>query len=167
MIKFAVLAVAVSALTSVPAAAADMTVGGAANPAVRIAFASKTPASLDAEIRAAARAVCKVNPDTAKEGCVNAAVRDAKRQLAAAGMTDDSSPLRLVASNEGLAIRVSLAGKSPNQIATDLDTAARTVCKATVGQSKGKEFGDCFSASAHDARAQLAQIVPARQLAAN
>lgn len=167
MIKFAILAVAVSALTSVPAAAADMTVGSAANPAVRIAFASKTPAALDAEIRAAARAVCKVNPDTVKEGCFNTAVRDAKRQLTSAGVTDGASPLRLVASNEGLMIRVSLVGKSPNQITTDLDAAARTVCKATVGQSKGKEFGDCFSASAHDARARFAQIPASRQLAAN
>lgn len=167
MIKFATFA-AVAALTAfaaAPASAADLRV--ASNPVVRIPVAGKTAEVLSAEIQAAAEKVCD-QPDAGKNGCVAVAVRDANRQLRAINRAHDLAAGRVeVARNDPTVVRVSLKGKSSAQIDTDIDAAARSVCKASTGYQAGPVFGACVSASVRDAKSRLAQAVTTRQLASN
>jgi hypothetical protein len=157
LIKVATLAAifAVSALASAPAVAGDLRVSSHENPVVRIPVAGKTAEALKIEISTAAETVCG-RPDTAKNGCVSVAVRDANRQLKAINRAHDVAAGRVeVARNDPTTIRVSLTGKTAAQIDTDIDAAV------------GPAFGSCFSASVRDARSRLAQVATNRQVASN
>ena len=169
MIKVAALAtvLAVSALAFGPAVAGDLRVSSHENSVVRIPVAGKTADALKIEISAAAETVCG-RPDTAKNGCVAVAVRDANRQLKAINRAHDVTAGRVeVARNDPTTIRVSLKGKTPVQIDNDIDAAARSVCKASTGAAAGPAFGSCFSASVRDAKSRLAQVATNRQVASN
>lgn len=169
MIKFAALAaaVAVSAF-ALPAAAGDLHVTTTANPVVRIPVAGKAADVLAFEIQQAASSVCTARSGAALTDCVEAAVRDANRQLKAIKRAHQSPEERIeVARADPTTVRISLKGKSPAQIELDIQVAARSVCKATTGQSTGMSFNNCFSSSVKDAKSRLAQITPNRQLASN
>lgn len=169
MIKVAPLAavVAFSVLAAVPAAASDLRVSSRANPVVRIAVAGKTAEALNTEIAAAAETVCG-RPDLTKNGCVSLAVRDANRQLKAINRAHEVAAGRVeVARNDPTVVRVSLRGKTAAQIDSDIDAAARSVCKASTGQKAGPVFGSCFSASVRDAKSRLAQASTGQQVASN
>lgn len=169
MIKFVTLAavVAVSALASVPAAAGELHVSSRENAVVRIPVAGKTADALRVEISTAAESVCG-RPDIEKNGCVAVAVRDANRQLKAINRGHEAAAGRVeVARNDPTVVRVSLRGKTAAQIDSDIDAAARSVCKASTGQKAGPAFGSCFSASVRDAKSRLAQASTGQQVASN
>lgn len=158
---------AVSAFAAAPAAAGEVRVSSHENPVVRIPVAGKSADALRVEISAAAETVCG-RPDTAKNGCVAVAVRDANRQLKAINRAHEVAAGRVeVARADPTVVRVSLKGKSAAQIDSDIDAAARSVCKASTGASVGPAFGECVAASAKDAKTRLAQSVTGQQVASN
>lgn len=169
MIKVATLAavVAFSALASAPAVAGDLRVSSHETPVVRIPVAGKTAEALRAEINTAAVDVCG-RPDVEKNGCVALAVRDANRQLKAINRAHDLAAGRVeVARNDPTTVRVSLKGKTTAQIESDIDAAARSVCKASTGAAVGPTFSSCVASSVRDAKSRLAQVVTNRQVASN
>lgn len=169
MIKVATLAavLAVSAFAAAPAAAGDLRVSSHESPVVRIPVAGKSADALRVEISAAAETVCG-RPDTAKNGCVAVAVRDANRQLKAINRAHDVAAGRVeVARADPTVVRVSLKGKSAAQIDSDIDAAARSVCKASTGAGVGPAFGECVAASVKDAKTRLAQAMTGQQVASN
>jgi hypothetical protein len=147
--KFACLAAAAAAaLIAAPAAAADLRVSRTPTPVVRISLIGKTDAQVTSEIQAAAGAVCGAPGGP----CVQTAVRNATRQYAAIKRTRDAGTTKVEVIREDRAsVRVKIAGRSIEQINTDIDAAARTVCKA-VG---GADFRGCVDKAARSAKTQL------------
>lgn len=147
--KFVCLAAAASAaLVAMPAAAADLRVSQQPTPVVRISLIGKTDAQVAGEIKTAAATVC-----AAESGpCVEAAVRNANRQYAAIKRARDGGATKVeVAREDRATVRVKIAGRSLEQINTDIDAAARTVCKA-VGAS---DQHACVDQASRDAKSQL------------
>lgn len=147
MIKFAAFtaAAALALLAAAPAGAQP------AGQTVRISVAGKTVAQVNAEIGAAARAVC----GAADQACVEDAIHSARRQLAALTHRAERPDEMRVAMLEGgvYAVRVSLVGKSAEQVDKALDEAAVAVCRpATVG---GSEYRACVNTALDSAHAQL------------
>ncbi len=165
MFKFAATvaaAVTASALLTAPAGAAELRVNSPTNPVVHISLAGKSPAQINREIDSAANVVCGAWNNT----CITEAVNDAKSQLQAIARvkrTPSSTDVAKVdVTRTGpTTIRVSLQGKSPEQIDTEINGAAHTVCKATNGN-----LGDvaaCVDVTLRDARARLRLIAQADQ----
>ena len=159
MMKFAALAVAFAASTLMvaPASAADLRVSSPANPSVRISVQGKSAAQMTAEIKAAAISVCS-NSQGLDNNCVSEAIRDANGQwnaIGAAHYVAASTNVRV--SREGPAsIRVSLQGKTPDQVDTDIAAAAHVVCK--VESTGGSDYLSCVAAAVDDAKAQLRSV---------
>ena len=155
MNKFAVLAAlaTVSAAIAAPACAADL---------VRISLTNKSASQIDSEITAAAVAVC-TNRSGVSRICVDAAASDARRQLS--GIIKARSPK--TARAEALTVvRVSLKGKSADQIAAEIKVAAETVCKAADRNATRADFRACVGGTVRSAKAQLqAMATPAKQQA--
>ena len=147
--KFACLAAAAAAaLIAAPAAAADLRVSRTPTPVVRISLIGKTDAQVTSEIASAASTVCGAPGGP----CVQTAVRNATRQYAAIKRTRDAGTTKVEVIREDRAsVRVKIAGRSIEQINTDIDAAARTVCKA-VG---GADFRGCVDKAARSAKTQL------------
>jgi hypothetical protein len=144
MKKFAILAaVAAVSAVAVPASAAQL---------VRISLADKSTAQIDAEIRAAAQAVCTDRKAAVSDLCVTGAVDDANRQLTAIVKARGAKP---VARAEAVTvIRVSLKGKSADQINADIKLAAQAVCKAANSGSRA-DYRVCVDGTIRSAKAQL------------
>ena len=156
MLKFAALAALATAsvLAAAPASAADSGVR-----LVRISLAGKSHAQIDADIQAAARTVCEgESPD-----CVAAAIAGARRQLTAL-TTREQAPGAMhvdLLSNGIYAVRVSLKGKSTDQVQSDIQAAAVAVCKpANLARL---DYAQCVSTAARTAKEQLRD----RKLASN
>lgn len=147
--KFACLAAAAAAaLIAAPAAAADLRVSRTPTPVVRINLVGKTDAQVTSEIQAAAGVVCGAPGGP----CVQTAVRNATRQYAEIKRTRDAGTTKVEVIREDRAsVRVKIAGRSIEQINTDIDAAARTVCKA-VG---GADFRGCVDKASRSAKNQL------------
>jgi len=171
MNKFAALAVAFAASTlmAAPASAADLRVSSPANPSVRISVAGKSSAQMTAEIKAAAISVCS-NGQGLDNTCLSDAIQDANSQLGAltaAHRIAASTNVRV--SREGpTSVRVSLKGKTPSQVDTDITAAAHAVCKeSSIGNS---DYLSCVTAAVDDAKVQLrsvAQLDRPRQFVSN
>ena len=159
--KLAALAVATAAaLIAIPAVASDVRVSRAPTPVVRIAIAGKTDAQVTAEIKAAAATVC-----SAKIGeCVDIAVRGANNQYAAIKRAKqrDANPAKVeVAREDRATIRVKVTGRSLEQITSDIDVAAKSVCKAVgTGDVRG-----CVAQATRSAKAQLREMGQSQQVA--
>lgn len=153
MKKFAILAAvaAVSAI-AVPASAAQL---------VRISLADKSTAQIDAEIRAAATSVCTDRKAVVSDDCVSVTISDANRQLSAIAK---ARVTKTVARREAVTVmRVSLKGKSAEQIDADIKLAAETVCKAANAGSRA-DIRACVGGTIRSAKAQLqAMTVSSRQ----
>lgn len=150
--KFACLAAAaVAALIAAPAAAADLRVSPTQSPVVRISLIGKTDAQVTSEIQAAAATVC----DAAGGPCVQTAIRNATRQYAAIKRSRDTVVHKVEVLREDRAsVRVKIAGRSMEQIDADIDSAAKTVCKA-IG---GADFRGCVDKASRSAKAQLREM---------
>lgn len=154
MKKFAILAalIATSAAFAVPASAAQL---------VRISLANKSTAQIDAEIKAAALAVCTDRQAVVSASCVDVTIGDANRQLNSIirARTAKIAPRREIPN----LVRVSLKGKSANQIDADIKVAAETVCRVeTRGMTRG-EFRACVGGSVRSAKAQLQAMTVSTQ----
>jgi hypothetical protein len=142
--KFAILA-AIAAVSAVaaPASAAQL---------VRISLAHKPAAQIDAEIRAAAQAVCADRKAVASDACVTATVNDANRQLSGLIKARASKP---AARRDALTVvRISLKDKSAQQIQADIKLAAQTVCKAS-NPANNVDYRACVGGTVRSAKAQL------------
>lgn len=146
--KFAALAalVTVSAAIAAPASAATL---------VRVSLAGKNSVQINNEIKAAAQAVCATEKTTAVEACVESATADANRQLAGilkarSGATKVSTRRETVS-----VVRVSLKGKSADQIHAEIRAAAQAVCKASNDYTNRYEFQACVGGAVRAAKAQL------------
>lgn len=156
--KFTVFAAAsvLTALIAMPANAADVRVSSAPTPVVRIALAGKTDVQISAEIKAAATTVC----GRALSDCTAAAIRDANAQLASihrAHARAASASQIDVTREDPKAVRVAVTGRSLVEINTDIDAAAKLVCK---GQD-ATAFRSCVTGAVRSAKAQLQQIAQA------
>jgi hypothetical protein len=155
MLKFAAFAALATAsvLAAAPASAADTGVR-----IVRISVAGKSPSQIEADIRTAAATVC----GNADADCVAAAIGNAHRQLAALTARNQApNSMRVdMLANGVYAVRVSLKGKSTEQVQTDIRAAAVAVCKpANLGHL---DYSECVSSAARTAEEQLH-----RQVASN
>jgi hypothetical protein len=152
MKKFVILAAvaAVSAI-AVPASAAQL---------VRISLADKSTAQIDAEIRTAANTVCTDRKAVVSDECVTITIADANRQLNA---ISKARVTKTVARREAVTVmRVSLKGKSAEQINADIKLAAETVCKAA--NNNRADVRACVGGTIRSAKAQLqAMTVSGRQ----
>ena len=160
--KFACLAAAAAAaLFALPAAAADLRVSQTESPVVRINLIGKTDAQVSSEIKAAASTVCGAEGGL----CVQTAIRNANRQYAAIKKSRDAVTTKVEVIREDRAtVRVKIAGRSLEQINADIDSAAKTVCKA-VGSA---DFRTCVERAARNAKTQLRdmQVASAGEFAA-
>jgi hypothetical protein len=143
--KFAVLAAiaTVSAAIAAPACAADL---------VRISLANKSASQIDAEITAAAVAVC-TNRSGVSRACAAAAASDARRQLS--GIIKTRTTKTTVRAEALTVVRVSLKGKSADQINAEIKVAAQTVCKAADRNATRADFRACVGGTIRSAKAQL------------
>jgi hypothetical protein len=154
MKKFAILAaIAAVSAVAVPASAAQL---------VRISLADKSTAQIDAEIRAAAQTVCTDRKAVVSDECVTITISDANRQL---GAIAKARVTKTVARREAVTImRISLKGKSAEQINADIKLAAETVCKAANTSGSRAEIRACVGGTVRSAKAQLqAMTVASRQ----
>lgn len=144
MKKFAVLAaVAAVSAVAVPASAAQL---------IRISLADKSTAQIDAEIAAAAQAVCTNRQTAVSDLCVSGAISDANRQLAAITRARGA---KAVARREAVTVvRVSLKGKSADQIDADIKLAAQAVCKAANSGNRA-DYRACVGGTIRSAKARL------------
>jgi hypothetical protein len=148
MKKIAILAaVAAVSAVAVPASAAQL---------IRISLVDKSTAQIDA------LTVCTDRKADVSDECVTGAIGAANRQLAAitkARATKTAAPRQ-----DLTVVRVSLKGKSADQIDADIKLAAQTVCKATNGVGSMADYRACVGYAVRSAKAQLqAAAVASRQ----
>lgn len=157
MNKFVALAAlaTVSAAIAAPASAATL---------VRVQLANKSDAQITSEIQAAAQTVCAAEKSSGRE-CVESTVRDATRQLNSIIKARSPSTSKAAARQEMISVvRVSLKGKTTEQIHAEIKIAAETVCKAGKGYINRSEYQACVGGAVRSAKHQL-QALNVRSLA--
>jgi hypothetical protein len=153
--KFVALAAlaTVSAAIAAPASAATL---------VRVQLANKSDAQISSEIQAAAQTVCAAEKASGRD-CVDSTVRDATRQLNS--IIKARSTSKVAARQEMISVvRVSLKGKTTEQIHAEIKIAAETVCKAGKGYINRSEYQACVGGAVRSAKHQL-QALNVRSLA--
>ncbi|WP_425995809.1 hypothetical protein [Caulobacter sp. DWR1-3-2b1] len=159
MKKFAALAalVTVSAAIAAPASAATL---------VRVSLAGKNSVEITNEIKAAAQAVCATEKATSVLACVEGATYDANRQLAGI-LKARTGAVKVDARRETVSVvRVSLKGKSTEQIHAEIKAAAEAVCKASSDYVSRNELRACVGGTVRSAKARLqAMAVQTKQQA--
>jgi UrcA family protein len=144
--KFVALAAlaTVSAAIAAPASAATL---------VRISLANKSDAQISGEIQTAATTVCAAEKSSGRE-CIDSTVRDATRQLNAIKARSTS---KAAVRREAISVvRVSLKGKTTEQIHAEIKIAAETVCKSTkTGFINRADYEACVGGAVRSAKAQL------------
>ncbi len=166
MIKLSAIAAAALVISAfaAPALAADLHVSSKTVTSVHVPLAGKSSTQITADIRSAAETVCSAN---GAASCIALAVSDANRQLSAIRRAHDGAGKVEVARTDPSTIRVSLKGKSNEQILADIDTAASSVCKASYHSATSAAFKSCVDTSARDAKDRLADITRHQQVASN
>jgi hypothetical protein len=146
MKTFAALA-AVAAVCAIAAPASAATF-------VRIPVAQKTTAQLDAEIQAAAQSVCAAEHSASVQDCVTGTLLDANRQLTGIlkARTSPKAPARAEAVT---VVRVSLKGKTLDQVHAEIRQAAQTVCKSARDNFSSVAYSACVTDAVRSAKAQL------------
>jgi hypothetical protein len=144
--KFAALAalITVSAAIAAPASAATL---------VRVSLAGKSDAQINTEIRAAAEQACLAEKNSARE-CVDTAIADANRQLNSI-IKARANPKVASRQDAVTIVRVSLKGKSTDQIHAEIKAAANAVCKSSKEFNSRVEFQACVGGAVRSAKAQL------------
>jgi len=142
---------AFAALAIVAAVAAPASAKTAASE-VRVSITGKNSVQIENEIKAAADTVCADSSKLAAQDCVDNAKMSAHRQLASilrareAGKTPATETVSVV--------RISLKGKTQDQIHAEIRTAAATVCKAQI-RSSVVSYQACVTDTVRAAKAQL------------
>jgi hypothetical protein len=145
MKKFVILAaIAAVSAVAVPASAAQL---------VRISLVGKSTAQIDAEIRAAATSVCTDRQAVVSNDCVIATIGHAQRQLS--GFSKARSTKAPARREAVTVVRVSLKGKSADEIQSEIKQAAATVCKAANSSGSHADYRACVGGAVRAAKAQL------------
>ena len=119
---------------------------------VRVSISGKNSVQIQNEIKAAANAVCTTGSKLATQDCIDGALNSANRQLASLLRARDAGK---AFENETVSVvRISLKGKSRDQINAEIRTAAATVCKAQPRFSV-VTYQTCVSDTVRAAKAQL------------
>jgi len=154
--KFAALAALITVAIAAPASAATL---------VRVSLVGKSDAQITTEIRAAAEQACQAEKNASRE-CIDTAIADANRQLNSI-IKARSNPKVASRQDAVTIVRVSLKGKSTDQIHAEIKAAANAVCKSSKEFNSRVEFDACVGGAIRSAKAQLqAANVSNKQLAA-
>lgn len=137
-------ALAITAAIAVPA--------GAATNEVRVSIANKNSVQIENEIKAGAATVCAASPKAYADACVDSALINAHRQLASILRAREAG--KAPAAETVSVVRISLKGKTRDQIHAEIRTAAATVCKAQPNFSV-VTFQACVTDTVRAAKAQL------------
>lgn len=135
-------ALAIAAVVAAPAGAKT------ANE-VRVQLAGKNSVQIENEIKTAAATVCGAGDAT----CVDSAMMNAHRQLASIMRARDTGKPAAVESVS--VVRISLKGKTQDQIHAEIRTAAQTVCKAQRPNFSVVSYSACIADTVRAAKAQL------------
>lgn len=139
-VAFAALAIA--AAVAVPAGAKTAT-------EVRVSLAGKNSVQIENEIKTAAVSVCGAGDAT----CVDNALMNAHRQLASIMRARDTGKPAAVETVS--VVRISLKGKTQDQIHAEIRTAAQTVCKVQGPNFSVVSYSSCVADTVRAAKAQL------------
>lgn len=140
----ALIALAAVSAIAAPASAANL---------VRVSLANKSDAQISSEIKAAAATVCAAEKFKTS-ACVESTIRDANHQLN--GIIKARSTSKVAGRQEAVTVvRVSLKGKTTEQIHAEIKVAAQTVCKASKGYVTRSDYNACVGGAVRSAKAQL------------
>jgi len=137
-------ALAVAATLAAPAAAATTE--------VRVSIANKTSVQIESEIKAAANTVCAASSKTYTDACIDGALMSAHRQLASIKRAREAGKTQVAQSVS--VVRISLKGKTLDQVRAEIRTAAQTVCKAQHNYNV-VTYQACVTDTVRAAKAQL------------
>lgn len=137
-------ALAIAAAVSAPASAATTE--------VRVSIANKNSVQIENEINAAAATVCATTNKTYADDCVEGAVTSAHRQLASILRARDAGKTQIAQSVS--VVRISLKGKTLDQVHAEIRTAARAVCKSQSNFSV-VTYQACVTDTVRSAKSQL------------
>jgi len=135
-------ALAIAAAVAAPASAKTAT-------EVRVSLAGKNSVQIENEIKTAAASVCGASDAT----CVDNALMNAHRQLASIMRARDTGKPAAVETVS--VVRISLKGKTQDQIHAEIRTAAQTVCKAQRPNFSVVSYSSCVADTVRAAKAQL------------
>jgi hypothetical protein len=120
--------------------------------AVRVSIAGKNSVQIENEIKAAAETVCADSTKLVAQDCLDGAKMSAHRQLASILRAREAGKTPAVETVS--VVRISLKGKTRDQIHAEIRTAAATVCKAQV-RSSVVNYQACVNDTVRAAKAQL------------
>jgi UrcA family protein len=135
-------ALAIAAAVAVPASAKTAA-------EVRVSISGKNSVQIENELKSAAASVCAGNGG---QDCIDGALMSAHRQLASIMRARDTG--KPVANESVSVVRISLKGKTRDQIHAEIRTAAATVCKAQPRFS-AVTYQACVADTVRAAKAQL------------
>jgi UrcA family protein len=135
-------ALAIAAAVAVPASAKTAA-------EVRVSISGKNSVQIENELKAAAASVCAGNGG---QDCVDGALMSAHRQLASILRTREAGKTPAV--DTVSVVRISLKGKTRDQIHAEIRTAAATVCRAQPNFSV-ISYQACVTDTVRAAKAQL------------
>jgi UrcA family protein len=138
-------AIAIAAAVAAPA-------GAKTTNEVRVSIAGKNSVQIENEIKAAANAVCTADAKIAAQDCIDGALMSAHRQLASIMRVRDTG--KTPATETVSVVRISLKGKTRDQIHSEIRAAAATVCKAQPRFSV-VTYQACVTDTVRSAKAQL------------
>ena len=138
-------ALAIAAVVAAPAGAKT------ANE-VRVSITGKNSVQIENEIKAAADSVCAADAKVATQDCIDGAMMSAHRQLSMIMRARDAGKAMKVEAVS--VVRISLKGKTLDQIHAEIRTAAATVCRAQPNFS-AVSYQACVTDTVRAAKAQL------------
>lgn len=139
-------ALAIAAAVAAPAGAKTAT------SEIRVSIAGKNSVQIENEIKTAAAAVCADSAKANAQDCIDGATNSAHRQLASLLRARDAG--KAFANETVSVVRISLKGKSRDQIHAEIRAAAATVCKAQPNFSV-VSYQACVTDTVRAAKAQL------------
>ncbi|USQ97779.1 hypothetical protein [Caulobacter sp. RL271] len=116
---------------------------------VRVSISGKNSVQIENELKAAAASVCAGNGG---QDCVDGALMSAHRQLASILRTREAGKTPAIETVS--VVRISLKGKTRDQIHAEIRTAAATVCRAQPSFSV-VSYQACVIDTVRAAKAQL------------
>ena len=141
-----------AAFAALAIAAAVAAPAGAKTTEVRVSITGKNSVQIENEIKAAASSVCASTSQLVAQDCIDGALMSAHRQLASIMRARDTG--KAVANETVSVVRISLKGKTRDQIHAEIRTAAQTVCKAQPRFS-AVTYQACVTDTVRAAKAQL------------
>jgi UrcA family protein len=121
---------------------------------VRVSIAGKNSVQIENEIKTAADSVCATSGSKiVTQDCVDGALMSAHRQLASILRVRDAG--KTPATETVSVVRISLKGKTQEQIHAEIRTAAQTVCKAQKPNFSVVNYSSCVADTVRAAKAQL------------